>query len=276
MTRRRSPVIVLKAVALSGLVLALPGASWAAERARVPAPAQAAADTSVFDQLIATGSRVHMTVTNYGFYGNNFFSRAASLEYPSNRGYEHLVRGGLWIGAKAQDDVGEFNGVTTGTVDAAQGPTSPQSTEFTPGAKILLRSKLLNSPYSSRESVSELDAVSDFNDYTPKTAANNQERHRPLRVAVRHENYQWSFGLFQHCLFFHITVRNSGAVTWTSLRTVRRTVACIEVSIAVPHTSPSPWAAWPSPSENSAPGAETGRKTFVPAVRCFVSMLPPK
>src|SRR5438309_681097 len=49
-------------------------------------------------------------------------------------------------------------------------------------------------------------------------------------------------------------VRNSGALTCTSLRTVRRTVACIGVSIAVPHTSPSPWAAWPSPSENRAPG----------------------
>ena len=213
---RRSPV--LGAAVLWALALALGGPSPAASRERVAAPAQALADTSVFDQVIATGSRVHMTVTNYGFYGNNFFSRAASLEYPSNRGYEHLVRGGLWVGAKAQDDQGEFNGVTTGTVDAAQGPTSPQSTEFTPGAKILLRSTLLNSPYfelprhRGGEGVSELDAISTFNDNTVKTAANNQERHRPLRVSIRHENYQWSFGLFQHCLFFHIELKNTGAV----------------------------------------------------------------
>lgn len=72
MSRPRTPVTVLKAVVLSGLVLALCGASPAPKRARVPAPERAAVDTSTFDQVIATGSRVHMTVTNYGFYGNNF------------------------------------------------------------------------------------------------------------------------------------------------------------------------------------------------------------
>ena len=106
---RPSPVIALRAAAAwaLALALALAGPSPAASRERVAAPAQTLADTSVFDQQIVTGSRVHMTITNYGFYGNNFFSRAASLEYPSNRGYEHLVRGGLWVGAKAQDAAGE-------------------------------------------------------------------------------------------------------------------------------------------------------------------------
>ena len=42
-----------------------------------------------------------ITVTNYGFIGNNFFSRTPSMEYPLGTGYEHLVRGGLWVGARA-------------------------------------------------------------------------------------------------------------------------------------------------------------------------------
>ncbi len=202
-------------VASSVLLLLLAGASPAAERERVAEP-HAVQRTipagTKFDQVIATGSKVHMTITNYGFYGNNFFSRDASLEYPANRGYEHITRGGLWVGAKAQDPL-EFIGVTTGTVDAAQGPTSPDASEFTPGGKeILRRSTLLNSEFYSRESVSELDVISDFNDFSPTTAASNQEAHRPLRVEVRHENYQWGFGEFQHILFFHITIKNTGAV----------------------------------------------------------------
>lgn len=165
-----------------------------------------------FDQVIATGSKVNMTLTNYGFYGNNFFSRDASLEYPANRGYEHLVRSGLWVGAQGQDAQGEFTGVTTGTVDAAQGPTSPESSEYTPGDKeILRRSTLLNSEFFSRDAVSELDEVTDFNDFVPLLAANNSEPHRPLSIAVHQENYQWGFGLFQNCLFFHLSVKNTGA-----------------------------------------------------------------
>ena len=33
----------------------------------------------------------------------------------------------------------------------------------------------------------------------------------------------------------------------------------IGLSIAVPQTSPSPWAAWVSPTENKAPATSTGR-----------------
>jgi len=197
------------------LMFALAGASHAAERERVATPSaaqrQAPAGTR-FDQVIATGSLVNMTITNYGFYGNNFFSRDASLEYPANRGFEHLTRAGLWVGAKAQDTT-EFVGVTTGTVDAAQGPTSPDASEFSPGGReILRRSTLPKSDFYSRQSVSELDVVSDFNDFTPTTAASNSEPHRPLRIQVHQENYQWGFGLFQHLMFFHINVKNTGAV----------------------------------------------------------------
>ena len=45
-----------------------------------------------------------------------------------------MSRAGLWVGARAQD-VAEFIGVTTGTVDAAQGVTSPDATAFSPGGK---------------------------------------------------------------------------------------------------------------------------------------------
>ena len=50
----------------------------------------------------------------------------------------------------------------------------------------------------------------------------------------------------------------------------------IEVSSALPLSSPSPWAAWPSPMYSSAPGCDTGRYTVTPSTTSFRSMLPPK
>ena len=45
--------------------------------------------------------------------------------------------------------------------------------------------------------------------------------------------------------------------------------------MAVPHTSPSPCAAWVSPTENSAPATSTGRNNSVPCARSRISILPP-
>ena len=169
-------------------------------------------DTVRFDQDIADGNLVKMTVTNYGFYGNNFFNKTASLEYPADRGYEHMVRGGLWVGAHATDEFGEFDGVTSGTVDAAQGATSPQSSEWTPGDRqITRRSTSSASPfYDPANAVSEMDLVSHFNDFTPTLAANNVEPHRPMRLEVRQETYQWNFAEFKNVLFVHSTITNRG------------------------------------------------------------------
>ena len=48
-----------------------------------------------------------------------------------------------------------------------------------------------------------------------------------------------------------------------------------EVSIAAPSISPSPWAACPSPSMNSAPGSNTGNCIVTPATTSLKSMFAP-
>lgn len=207
----RATVLPLLVSASAALAMA-PAASAAdrESRARRPGIERTIPDTVRFDQDIADGNLVHMTVTNYGFYGNNFFNRTASLEYPAGRGIEHLVRGGLWVGAKARDSV-EFIGVTSGTVDAAQGPTSPESAEWTPGGKsIIRRSTLPTSPFFDRTAVSEMDLVAIFNDFTPTQAADNAEPHRPMRIEVKQETYQWNFAEFRHVLFVRNTITNRG------------------------------------------------------------------
>ena len=36
--------------------------------------------------IITSNNLVQMTLSNYGFYGNNFINRKASLEYPAGQG----------------------------------------------------------------------------------------------------------------------------------------------------------------------------------------------
>ena len=212
--------LALAVVLWSGTAVAVehePGASPSSVQERV------VPDSVRFDQEIQSGNGIAMTMTNYGFYGNNFFRRDASFEYPANRGYEHMVRGGLWIGALATDDNGEFYGVTCGTVDAAQGPNSTEASEWTPGGlDILKRSTLTTSPYyDPLRAVSELDFVSTFNDFSQVTVANS-ERHRPMGLEVQQETYQWNFAEFQNILFVHLKVTNRGPVLkniWVGLYT---------------------------------------------------------
>ncbi len=130
--------------------------------------------------------RVGLTVTNYGFLGNNFNSRSPSFEFPLGAGFEHMSRAGLWIGAQAIDDSGSFTGVSTAIVDNAQGSNSLSETEFTPvGNNIEERSRISNSPSYSAAAQSDQDFVCAFRDVPAKNPSGFQaEPHRPLNIEV--------------------------------------------------------------------------------------------
>ena len=126
-------------------------------------------DSIAFASKVATGNLVGITITNYGFIGNNFISRDPSFEFPLGAGYEHMVRGGLWVGAQAIDDNGAFTGVVTGALDGSQGQATQGATEFTPAGRVINnRSSLENSEFFNRKAVSELDFLSDYSDRPAK------------------------------------------------------------------------------------------------------------
>jgi hypothetical protein len=211
--------------ALAVLAVACPGGARADTIDHLPPrafiQAAAAADTGsrVFVSLISGRDEagrdlnlMSVNLTNYGFVGNNFTTRTPSMEYPVGTGHEHLVRGGLWIGALAADVNGAFIGVTTGAVDGFTGDAAASATEYSPeGDHIDVRSSLPNNRRFSLLAVSERDLVSHFDDLLPKRAQNNREDHRPLGVTVRQENYSWSFADYRHMVFFHWVITNTGA-----------------------------------------------------------------
>src|SRR5262249_60942365 len=120
----------------------------------LPAPAPPQAPRSL--TRLANKNRVGLTVSNYGFFGNNFTSRSPSLEFPLGSGFEHMSRAGLWIGALAVSDAGAFTGVTTALVDATQGGASADETEFSPlGDAVSERSRPPHSRLSSPAALSD-------------------------------------------------------------------------------------------------------------------------
>lgn len=162
---------------------------------------------------LADRNRVGLTVTNYGFLGNNFTSRSPSFEFPLGSGLEHMSRGGLWVGALALDEQGAFTGVSTALVDAAQGGASGAETEFTPlGDAIVERSRILNSRFWSPLAVSDQDLVCEYTDAVPKPASGNQlERHRPLGIRVRQQQLSFTLRAADAFVVTRFTVVNDGA-----------------------------------------------------------------
>jgi hypothetical protein len=150
--------------ALLAAALAAPGAAAGVHDLppgyRSATPLNAQVDSIRYASRITDNNQMGITITNYGFIGNNFVSRSPSLEYPLGTGYEHMVRGGIWIGAEAIDENGAFIGVMTSAVDGAQGSSAANATEFTPaGLDIKVRSTLPNNKFFNVQAVSEQDYI---------------------------------------------------------------------------------------------------------------------
>lgn len=219
--KRGNPGIVIRRAAWLAVTIAIlrvaPARAGATDPRdlRIPEPfavqGTAALDSIVFKTVLTTNNLVGTTLTNYGFMGNNFTARSASLEYPAGSGYEHMVRGGLWVGAHSTFGGAEFDGVATGTIDGATNNASQGATEFTPaGNEFTRRSILITDPFYSTAARSEQDIISSFSDFPQKRAASNQEDSHPMGLLITQSNYSWSFSDFANILFYHYEIKNTG------------------------------------------------------------------
>lgn len=162
-----------------------------------------------FSARITDNNRVGLTTSNYGFFGNDFVSRAPSFEYPLGTGYEHMVRAGLWVGALAIVDTGQVYRVTVGALDALQGNGGAASTEYGPKSVIVERSKLRNNRFYNPDAVSEQDFVTRYGDDPGRTPRLSEEVHLPLGFEVKQEIYNWSFAAFADVVIAHLTFRGT-------------------------------------------------------------------
>lgn len=170
------------------------------------------ADSIRYAVAITDVNRVGLSLTNYGFFGNNFNSRSPSFEFPLGSGYEHMSRAGLWVGAHAISDTGAFVGVSTAIVDDAQGTIGQSETEFTPaGNAIVRRSRIQNSRYYSPQAVSDQDFECAYSDRPARGPAGFQrERHTPLDILVRQRTLGFSLDVADAFVVARFDIVNLG------------------------------------------------------------------
>jgi hypothetical protein len=207
MTRR----LLLRAHALALILVAYGGPAGRSPCAP-QAGAAAAADSVRYASTLADINQVGLTVTNYGFFGNNFVNRSPSFEFPLGSGYEHMARAGLWVGALALSDTGAFIGVSTAIVDNAQGTNALAETEFTPaGSTIFESSRIANSPEFSPAAVSDQDLVCSYSDEPARPPRGYQsEAHRPIRILVRQRTLGFSLRAASAFVVSQFKVLNQG------------------------------------------------------------------
>jgi hypothetical protein len=154
-----------------------------------------------------------MTVTNYGFLGNNFVNRSPSLEYPLGSTIDHLIRAGLWIAAiNAQADTL----VTTSTVDGYWMTPSPVGVEFAASTMGIEEvSALLNSKYYHPGAFSEQDFIAFYSDSFP--AGSRPDRHVTLGVLARQRSMVWSYDLADAFVLVNFTLDNFSSGTLGAL-----------------------------------------------------------
>jgi hypothetical protein len=196
-------------LARAGAVAALVAASATPVEA---APKATTADSIRYAVVITDIHRVGLTVTNYGFFGNNFNSRTPSFEFPLGSGFEHMARAGLWVGARALSDTGFFNAVSTGIVDNAQGSAQQSETEFTPaGTTITQRSRISNSAFYSPAALSDQDYTCSYSDQPGHPPVGSQhERHTPLDILVKQRTLAFSLPAADAFVVAQFTIVNQG------------------------------------------------------------------
>jgi hypothetical protein len=178
-----------------------------------PLWAGAAADSIRYTTTVTNGNRVGLTVTNYGFFGNNFIGPSPSFQFPLGSGYEHMARAGLWIGASAATDTGDYTlRVSSGAVDNAQGSQAVTETEFTPaGNAIIEHSRILNSRVYSPAAISDEDLLCSYSDNPEHGPSGNQgEPHIPLNILVEQTTFDFSLPAAQDFVVLRFRVVNLG------------------------------------------------------------------
>jgi len=176
------------------------------------ADAATAADSIAYRTAITDINRLGLTVTNYAFLGNNFSSRSPSFEFPLGSGFEHMSRAGLWVGALALSDTGQFIGVSTGIVDNQHGTNAITDTEFTPaGNTITHLSRIPNSRVYSPAAISDQDFVCSFSD-EPAHGPSGQQRepHTPLDILVAQRSLAFSLPAAENFVVVRYQIINQG------------------------------------------------------------------
>ncbi|HVP40301.1 MAG TPA: hypothetical protein VMS93_14075, partial [Candidatus Saccharimonadales bacterium] len=258
--------MIRRAAFLLCLLLAVPAAALAVDHADglnlQTREVAAQGGVGGYGYRTTSNNLVNITFTNYGSWGLGYTSATTpNFSFPAGANFEHMVRGGLWIGGRVLCDSGCVDqiAVSFGSEDQ-NGSVGTPVTEFTPlpntpATRLVELSSLANSIVYSPLAVSEQDLIAHFRD-NPGTQVGS-EPHVPLNVDVTEAIYSWSFSFAENFVIQHFTIRNVGEL----LRNVFITHYTEMQSL-----NKADYPLWPSFPSGAAPYAHKYYQ-YVPALR---------
>ncbi len=162
---------------------------------------------------------MRFVVSNAGTFGRAFDSRQnPSMEWPARSGFDHLVRGALWVGAISVTTGDTL--VTTGGRDANYLEPIFQHSEFSPIHPEAPEefSRLRSSPHYRAGTVSDENLRTVYVDtlHVVKTGP-GEEQHTPMGIRIIQNTYGWGFDPVDDFVIVEVNVVN---VTETALQDV--------------------------------------------------------
>jgi hypothetical protein len=179
------------------------------------------------ESRIVDMGRLWLTITNYGFFGNDSPERTATArvdectgewspqaEFPGGSQKNYLYRAGLWIGSMIKEEGFEYARVTTGT----EGWTGDE--EMLPSSPITERStrsgayNCLGDYISHEEAVAEQEFFTSYADTSTVQLGGAaitdpaDGPHVPLGVEVTQKVYAWSYNYAQDFIIIDFELEN--------------------------------------------------------------------
>ncbi len=191
--------------------------SWAAVALKSPdgtgvlAPA---ADKPVREQKTHTVGNMWLTVSNFGFFGNDeqYDVRGTNLwfpkcEFPAGSGVDYLFQGALWIGGVVDHDTLVSVGADGWQHDNEMYPC----TEKIIPCLIDSLSNASSDSVMAAAAISEQDYVAVYTDtFTSETFSDPDmpAEHNPMGIEVTQRSYSWSYSYAEDFVLFDFSIKN--------------------------------------------------------------------
>ncbi len=197
------------------------GPAWSASLSRPPGIITAKPKTQMKTHKVGN---MWLTMTNYGFFGNDEDWTFPSCEFPARSGTEYLFWGGLWLGAM-RPKPGQPGKTDTLVSTGVEGWAGWQY-ELWPGTTdadtIIERSTRPGSPFYADSTspygraVSEQDFIAACTDTYTNPAYVGPD-HKPLGIKVTQKSYDWSYSYAQDFILIDYEIINIGRDTLRNL-----------------------------------------------------------
>ncbi len=136
-----------------------------------------------------------LTMTNFGFFGNQDDDRYVSFEFPGGSHTEYLFQGAVWVGALVDGQPYVSVGAEGWAFDE----------EFFPGYTAEDSIKVFSILNDDPGAVSEQDFVCE---YTDALTTVSDPFHTPLGLRVKQKSYAWSYSYAEDFIIIDYTVYN--------------------------------------------------------------------